>query len=461
MANSSKQRQPMAIWTGMILATLCLPGALFGQGAKKGATDGKTKVEKPAEKPKAAPTKEYAAPRAVPALMIVRKEDEETAKKRDAQETAFIRTKIIRYQRALRDGDTSTAGMQYLKDGIAHGFFRLSRPKYLRIRLVDNPEDEDGEIDKKKIDKREKDIGSIRRGIMRDIQQAGSVVLKEKGVKAASAFRTIYLQEVLKQSQPYLKGNFYVRLNTALIIANLRLVEPRRAKKTAAVPFTPSATVLKTIIEDPDQPEAIKIVAARGIGNVLRFGELKNEARYEFGKSLIKQVQPVDSHPWYQMRLVEAMGGVGLKSFANDRAFLSKALIAVLVDKKRHWTVRAEAAKQLGRIPLDANDDVKAITLGVAELGVDMSDAVAAKPNAPYWKSCYLKLYFAFQPVDQVEKDNRVGLKTSAPTSQRKAVNDVYALMLPMVKTALAWKGAGEIPGPQVAPLKDWVKNNK
>jgi len=458
MSNSFWQRQRTFAGLSLVVAVLLAPIVLLGQETKPSSPKGK----KPAAAAKAGSPlpKDYAPPRAIPAMMTVREEDEATAKAGDAREKEF-RTKVgSKYFSALLNGYTSPAGKQYLKDGIAHSFFRLSRPKYLRVRLVDNPEDKDGNIDERKIDKREGDIGSIRRGIMRDIQQAGSVVLKEKGAKAAVAFRTIYLQEVLKQSEKYLKGNFYVRLNTALIIADLQVVPGNPFKKTAGVPFAPSATVLKAIVEDPTQPEAVKIVAAQGIGRVLRFGELKNETRYEFANSLIKLIQAKDTHPWYQMRLVEALGGVGLKSFGNNRAFLSKALTAVLVDGTRHWTVRTEAAKQLGRVPLDANDDVKAITHGVANLGVGMSDAVAANPNAPYWKSCYLKLYFAFQPIDQVEKDRGAGLKTSAPISQRKAVNDVYQLMLPMVKTALAWNEPAAIPAEQVSPLKDWVRGN-
>src|SRR5690606_11113586 len=132
--------------------------------------------------------------------------------------------------------------------------------------------------------------------------------------------------------------------------------------------FAPVANVLLPLLSDASQPIPVRIWAAKGLGRVLRAGDLEDERRHEIATGLIKELnENPRSHYWFQWRQVEALGGVGMVNFGGDRAFAADALAKIMVDRERHPCVRAEAAKQLGRIPLDGNVNLNLLAYGIAD----------------------------------------------------------------------------------------------
>ena len=75
---------------------------------------------------------------------------------------------------------------------------------------------------------------------------------------------------------------------------------------------------------------------------------------FEMVDVLIKEFERKKTHPWYQMRLAEAMAGLEMQTNVQEQAVILQALTKAVVDldHSRAAPVRAQAAMSLGRAAL-------------------------------------------------------------------------------------------------------------
>ncbi|MEX0718794.1 MAG: hypothetical protein WD066_19535 [Planctomycetaceae bacterium] len=347
-------------------------------------------------------------------------------------EDNLFRTKLPRYSRALRQGDMQARAL--IEEGIAWRLKRMSMAKH-----------------RQQLPERRRDLLTI-----------------DLGTSAKDpVFRQFLLERVVASAKELLDNNYHVRINVAILVSQLSEEEANPLTGEGEKAYAPIADVLLPLLGDASQPIPVRIWAAKGLGRVLRTGELEDRRRHEIATGLIKELTDNPrSHYWYQWRQVEALGGVGLVSFGPDRAFAVDALAKIMVDRDRHPRVRAEAAKQLGRVPLDGNVNLNLLVYGIADLARDLVRQQNARPGEPYWQGCFAAIYFAFQPVDKQEVPRRGGLRLKVENQAdlqkfKETIEAVYKLILPVVKAGTGGKMLLPLDPNLGAAIDDWLNENK
>jgi hypothetical protein len=277
------------------------------------------------------------------------------------------------------------------------------------------------------------------------------------------------LQEVVDRTRELLDGNFFVRLQAVVILSRLNLVEGNPTKRIEEEAYIPAAEPLLAVVNDETQHDALKIVAVRGLGRIASTADLDAAVKLQMAQAFIDELGDPALNDWYQFRLVEALGTIeNLVNDQNGQPFIVKALSEALVDRERHWLVRCEAAKSLGRTTLDRNINVGLLTFEMVRLARDMTEAQQKNPGEFYWMECFWRLYLAFKPEDKDEKQRIVGLLDRAEAGtiggqDKSDVVEAYKQIIPVAKIILnnAQPAPTPIPAANLNTLDQWLKNNQ
>jgi hypothetical protein len=349
---------------------------------------------------------------------------------------------LAEYRKALRNADLSPTGKAMLSMGI----------KY-RLALLTLKENQ-------------QDLHKLREDLtVRDQTDAASVPAIKPDV--VRAFRRWFLEEITKEAEPLLENNFYVRIQAATLLGELVLMPADEEKKQKLETFTPPVDILRKVIRNPDQPLAVKIAAARSMIRLVRYGDLPAPKRFEVMKDVLAELTSPNAktepktHYWYEMRLVEVLSTLDTPlDLETRRPVMVEKLTEIVRDPQRHWHVRAEAAKALGRVPLDPQVNVASLLHDVMQLTLDMAKAAQQNPKAPHWKMTFWKLYLTFQPKD---KDERNAAK-NAPAGLLKnpsagnAAQQPYQLVVPLVNAVI---NSEPITAEHLKAVEDWLQKNK
>lgn len=295
-----------------------------------------------------------------------------------------------------------------------------------------------------------------------DLYQAGRLMDKADKVKE---FRRELLNLVIKEVEPLFENNYYVRVQAALILGELNLVEEDAAAKIPREAFAPAAVPLTKVLLDPNQPEGVKIVCVLSLVRILQIGNPNVQEKRDIALALVSELTrpPDQTTPWYQRRLAEALGYVDVALDLNRAPFVFNALTSVLNDPDRASKTRMQAAWSLGRIPLDPQVDIPKMVVDVASLGKELAQVQAAQPKNQNLRSCALLLYLAFQAKDNTDRgakgakgENNLGglLNDKATVGIAK---DAYQQVLPIVREIIAGK---TIPPERVQDLDKWLKSH-
>lgn len=279
----------------------------------------------------------------------------------------------------------------------------------------------------------------------------------------ARQFREMVCDEVTKQVVPLLDNNFHIRLQAVYILSELT-VQPADFRTGAPpIPYAGAAEPLLSVIEDPAQPMVLKIASTNGLIRILRFGELRAQERQRIAESMMAQLDDPTEFFWYQRLLVAALGWSDVVVDDAGLPTVVQKLSQVMVDERRPWQVRAQAAKSLGRAKLNSQIKVDVLAWGVASLVQQMIEASNEDPGAPYWGECFWNAYLAFKP-DRDEEQRQAGLLnklTSAGFGQyTQTVRGAYNQVVPIVQYHFD-NPRLTFPGEVVDPLKQWLGENR
>jgi hypothetical protein len=296
-----------------------------------------------------------------------------------------------------------------------------------------------------------------------DLSAAGNLLEKKQDVQS---FRQQLLQMVVQETVKLFDNNTLVRVQAALILGELNLIEDSQKMKdmfkgeSIPMAFAPAAKPLSAVLEDPEQPEDVKIAAILSLVRILRLGNPDVNQKREIANAVIGELKRTNSHWWYQMRLAETLGHIDVPTLDLDRQpFIYQALDAVLKDPNRPLRVRAAAAWSLGRHPLDPSVNLKELSQSMVVLGLDLAEWHNKHPQESQAKRIGLLLYFAFQAKDNSDKladrSRKAGLMNSP--SAAASAKEAYAQILPVVQAI--WNGQSVSPE-KIQSLEKWLKTN-
>jgi hypothetical protein len=211
-------------------------------------------------------------------------------------------------------------------------------------------------------------------------------------------------------------------------------------------PFVASHPLLGPIAKDKTQPWVVRNTAVVGLQRIFSDGTASNHSglntptRSAIATDLLQVLSDAleirDSEPlswWYRYRAVEALGYSERFDLTTGQPAIIEALMARMSDRKEHFVVRSQAALSLSRIPWSAGVNEPLIMEEVAELMIDLSAAQAKAPEAVVWRQCFLRVYLAFRPADQIEANRKWGfLYKTAPAPA--ATNALWKASFPILK---------------------------
>jgi hypothetical protein len=327
-----------------------------------------------------------------------------------------LKREVGKYRTVITNGELSSdADKNLLRRGIRY-----------RLALMTDP------LNREKLHQFREDL------TVRDMQFAARNKTRPDDIRS---FRTAFCEEIVKQAVPLLDNNFYVRLQVAILLGELDVLpnDPRGGLQVQA--FSPAAKPLVEILKDTSQPEAIKTAAANSLHRILKVGQPDSNLKSEIAQAAVDQLVPSDTHFWYQMRLVQLLSANDtIYDRAERKPYLWNTLLGLLNDPKRHWLVRGEAARALGRIAYEPSVPAAKITQSLANFGVELAAAMKTTPqDEAMLRSAFVKLYLAFQPLDDADKDalkrNAGGLLSHSTLGPQ--AKPVYDQLLPIVRAAI------------------------
>ncbi|HEV7999161.1 MAG TPA: hypothetical protein VGP63_04725 [Planctomycetaceae bacterium] len=308
-------------------------------------------------------------------------------------------------------------------------------------------------------------ISVIVQSLLRSVKTAAN----KKPTGDQRQYRIFMMQQIIKDCRELqlASNQYYVRLNAAVLLANLFLEEANPSSKTEPEFYTPAFDALMEVLEKEGQSEAVKITAITGLQNACLFGNppLQVNDNVRLAKRLISELEKPGTHEWYQERLCDALSAVDQVHDLTGQPFIVQALSKVLFDTSRPFCARAAAARALGRTPLDPSIDLNVIAYGIADLSRQMVEARnEGKKHVRRW--CVAYIFLAFQPRNTSEKARHAGLldRVEDPTfsKYRKTVTQVWAAIRPMIVEELKHRFEPDIefPADVLAPISQWLKEN-
>lgn len=327
-----------------------------------------------------------------------------------------LKKDLAKYQTILRTAKSTDADKVLIRNGIR---YRLALMCLKKNRL---------------------DLSKLHEDLTRDLNSAASAP-ETANATAIRSFRQIVLQEIVSQAAPLLTTQpFPVRLHIVLLLSELNITEetPKYGLKQEA--FAPVCDLLVQVISSPDQPEGVKIAATNGLARNLRLGNANVTVRTKVAQALVAELGNEKAHPWYQMRLAGALAAMDV-DLVQGKPIVVDVLKAVLADDKREWTVRAEAAKSLGRVPLPAACNPPSVPKAIAAFALKLAKAAQQSPQTkgeePKWKSEFFRVYLAFQQLDandlMADKKSKAGLLNNPQAAAKPS----YDLIVPLVAAIL------------------------
>lgn len=243
---------------------------------------------------------------------------------------------------------------------------------------------------------------------------------------AVAAFHQRVLTEVITQITPLMKSQnqFYTRLWLTQLLGELNHASDLVKPDEPAKPFEPAAPLLIQVLATPQEPLAIKVSAVNGLRRILRNCELEAAIRVKAGETLVSELKDPTAHNVYQSRIIQTLAVLDLNNSSHDNdPFVVNALESVLADERRDRTVRAEAARSLGRVQIPPSIDAATVTKAIVEFANKTLADAAVTTNVK------LKIYQAFQPLNNqdlmADKKSKAGLLNNPSADARAAYDEL------------------------------------
>jgi hypothetical protein len=300
--------------------------------------------------------------------------------------------------------------------------------------------------------------------IVAEILRSAHAAADSKDPGVQRAFRESMFREIVAECRKLEDNQFHVRLSAAILLGNLFTVNENMANRTPPEFYTEAYDALLSVLGQPGQPEAIKVVAVNGLRNLALYGNppLEPSRKIRLAKRLRDELDKPNTCEWYQERLCEALGSIDQIFDLDGKPFIVHGLAKVLFDHDRPLCARAAAARALGRAQLPPTIDLNVVAYGIADLSRQIGEARnERKKHVRRW--CIDDVLLAFKPKDSLEKARRAGLldRVEEPTFQKykESIKEVYSLVRPMIVQEHREANAA-FPPEVLAHIAEWLKSH-
>lgn len=286
--------------------------------------------------------------------------------------------------------------------------------------------------------------------------------------KITPVAREYFLKQVTEHSEKLLDNNLVVRQNIILVVGQLSIDNGIIAKGIEPTPYVPAYMVLLKVIKDEKQHEVLKISALVGLVRICRLGlatadPANEKKRAEIAMALASELAKKNTHWWYQFRLAECLGvaGVTFDPTNKNNPIVLQTLAEVVTDTNRHWQARCEAAKAIGRLPLDNSLNMTPVLYEIVKLGYDMAQAASENPKKESWANYFITLYLAFKAENSktlvAGGKRKPGLLEALPASRE--IKEAYEQILQMALQVVDNPGK-PFPDPLLTGFDTWLKTH-
>ncbi len=338
--------------------------------------------------------------------------------------------------------------------------------------LLEEPEDPPkGDVPKKGAPVKKKD-GDGGKGIQMATTYLLEPIFIARGVKN-DAFLAAYRRSLLQFLPPLLKNHLVPRVQAMIVLGQ------------AADPTPEGVQLFQKEIANPSQVLWVKLWALEGVTNIKKEGgRFTVDIESKVARSIAQFLNDQKDLPWpIQMRALEAMGWLrqsGLPAEAA-KAYMANSAMRFLADTDAKFEVRAEAARALGLMQVNAvpkyNFRLVAHYAGLlaadlaAEINEQFSDTPprAENPTRARYMTALL-VGPVYQAFDGVQGESNSGILQSgkADTESLKQTQKIFAMVRPLAQASVEllgaptkeFKGRKEKLAGRIAELRAYLKQN-
>ena len=380
----------------------------------------------------------------------------------DGDEKEYLRKYKTAFENALKSNAPNDDEKKALEAGAKYWVYRFSMKKY-----------REEEVPKKGAAAAKGPTQDRLHDLRKKLLDMIKVYAKTPGA------RDYFLKQVTDKCGQLLDNNYVVRQNIILLLGSLSSSYPAPGAKNAdPTPYEPAYAELLKVIKDDKQHQALKIDALIGLLRICRLGlplpdGNNDKKRSEIAMALVPELVKKDTHWWYQARLAECLGAASVIYDAvgnKGSPIVLQTLAEVVADDKRHLQVRVEAAKAIGRLPLDNQLNMVPVVYHIVRLGGQIVLAHNANPKKEPWGNYFFTpqpqlgfgLYYAFRAENSTAKlpggKRKPGLLDSPVNA--KEIKEAYEQILPMTLHFLDNPGK-PVAAAQLGNIETWLKNHE
>lgn len=255
-------------------------------------------------------------------------------------------------------------------------------------------------------------ISDVRKKVIRDTDPPA------KGQQ----MRELVMSEIVKRAEELLAGNLHVRMQAVLLISELN-IDPGQFPRKPPIAYVQGVSVLIDVVDPPagaiEQPQAIRVLAARGIARLLREGRQSLPANQkltpEIAARLLSQLKQQNKlpnnqkqHPWYTKVLMDALVETAVTVVAEGdnapRPLIVETLAQFLADTRQPYEVRTHAMYCLGRAPMPGGINAAPIAWAASQLAAQIAtDINQGKINGNQGFFLLQSIYYGYKPENANE----------------------------------------------------------
>lgn len=379
----------------------------------------------------------------------------------DGQETDFTRKSKTAFEKALGSAALTDDEKKVIDAGAKYWVYRFTMKKY---REEEAPKKEDRPA-----------VGGPKGPPKERLPDLRKKLLDLIKVYAKTpAAREYFLKQITQECEKLLDNNFVVRQNIILLLGTLSSSYPPPGKQTEPTPYDPAYAVLLKVIKDDKQHEALKVDALIGLLRICKLGlplpDANNDKkRAEIAMALVPELVKKNTHWWYQCRLAECLGAAGVTYDPGNKAnpLILQTLAEVVADDQRDFQARIEAAKAIGRLPLDNTLNIAPVVHHIVNLGYQVVQANNANPKKQPWGNYFFTLqpqlgfglYYAFRSESGAARvpggKRKPGLLEALPAA--KEVKEAYEQVVLMTLHFIDNPGK-QMTEAQVKSIHEWLR---
>jgi hypothetical protein len=294
-----------------------------------------------------------------------------------------------------------------------------------------------------------------------DVARAGSGIGNATNQAAA---RKKYCSEVLKIAKKLLDNNLDSRLAAVRIMHYLYEVMP--VQNGAKARLHPEAlTALLAVLNDPAQPDSVKVVTASSLRNILMNCDVVEIDQFRICDAIGKELSRPCSEAAFQLVLIDTVYEINKprRTVGTPEPTVLKVLANALNDRSKPVEVRCHAARGIGRGAFDTQMKLDPFAWKITQLAGDAAVEFTKSPGNPKWPECGIDLLLAFRHNTQAESTAPVleakGLMNRDPKS--KVIEAASPFITSVALKLIENKASNKFTVQDLTPLAQWIRSNQ